>query len=158
MTKSPESHSVEHLLAESRRFPPQPHISEKSHLGNFDYYLEMYRESIYNSDAFWLEQAETLEWFRKPTTACKCTWELPRIEHTWFEDGQLNVTVNCLDRHLKTKNRDKPAFIWQGDAEADQSVLTYEELYEKVCRFANVLKAHGIGKGDRVCIYLPMIP
>ena len=80
------------------------------------------------------------------------------IEHTWFEDGQLNVTVNCLDRHLKTKTRDKTALIWQGEPEDDVRTFTYAQLHQEVCKFANVLKSFGIKKGDRVSIYLPMIP
>ena len=80
-----------------------------------------------------------------------------RIEHTWFEDGQLNVSVNCLDRHLKTKGN-KPALIWQGEPENDVVKLTYAQLHQEVCKFANVLKSLGIKKGDRVSIYLPMIP
>ena len=81
-----------------------------------------------------------------------------RIEHTWFEDGQLNVSVNCLDRHLKTAKRNKTAIIWQGEPENDVVTLTYEQLHQEVCKFANVLKSLGIKKGDRVSIYLPMIP
>ena len=89
----------------------------------------------------------------------KYVWdtERKRIEHTWFEDGQLNVSVNCLDRHLKT-TRNKPAIVWQGEPENDVVTLTYEQLHQEVCKFANVMKSLGIKKGDRVSIYLPMIP
>jgi acetyl-CoA synthetase len=120
----------------------------------------MYERSVREPDAFWLEQAGTLEWFRPPTVARKHTWDTATrtIEHTWFEDGQLNVTINCLDRHLRTATRAKPAIIWQGEPEEDVRVITYEQLHQQVCQFANVLKSLGLQKGDRVTIYLPMIP
>ena len=81
----------------------------------------MYDRSIKESDAFWLEQADTLDWFKKPTVARKYTWDTAarKVHHTWFEDGQLNVSANCLDRHLKTATRNKPAIVWQGEPEND---------------------------------------
>ena len=122
-------------------------------------YQEMYDQSVKEPEKFWLGQAATLEWFKKPTVARKYTWDVDNriINHTWFEDGQLNVTVNCLDRHLKTKNAKKVAILWQGEPDSDVKKITYEELHKEVCKFANVLKSHGVKKGDRVCIYLPMI-
>ena len=127
---------------------------------NASQYDAMYRRSIGEPDKFWLEQAQTLEWFKPPTVARKYAWETDarKIEHTWFEDGQLNLTVNCLDRHLKTATRDKVAIIWQGEPEEDVKRITYAELHADVCKFANVLKSLGIKKGDRVAIYMPMIP
>jgi acetyl-CoA synthetase len=97
---------------------------------------------------------------KKPTIASRYTWDTAgrKIEHTWFEDGQLNITVNCLDRHLKTDRRTKPAIVFQGEPEQDVQTLTYEQLHREVCKAANVLKSIGIKKGDRVSIYLPMIP
>ncbi len=88
------------------------------------------------------------------------TWntEARIIRHTWFADGELNVSYNCLDRHLNTPIAKKTAIIWQGEPEEDVKYITYEELYKEVCKFANVLKSLGVKKGDRVCIYLPMIP
>lgn len=160
MSKKPEAISFAHLMYESRKFPPTPEIVKNAHLTNKDQYEKMYDRSIHDSDAFWLEQAENLQWFKKPTVAGKHIWNSSKrhIEHSWFQDGQLNVSVNCLDRHLLTESRSKPAIIWQGDEEGEQSVLSYEELHLQVCRFANVLKSKGITKGDRVCIYMPMIP
>jgi acetyl-CoA synthetase len=157
--KSSKAISVDHLMMENRKFPPPMHIAEKAHIGKFQSYLDMYRDSIYDSDAFWLEQAKSLQWFREPTIGCKYTWDssIPKIEHTWFEDGQLNVSVNCLERHLKTQGQ-KTAIIWQGEDDNEQKTITYAELHAMVCRFANVLKNHNIQKGDRVCIYMPMIP
>ena len=120
----------------------------------------MYEHSIKDPDGFWLEQAATLDWFKSPTKGRKYIWNTSAkiIEHTWFEDGQLNVAVNCLDRHLKTKTRDKTALIWQGEPEDDVRTFTYAQLHQEVCKFANVLKSLGLKKGDRVSIYLPMIP
>ena len=107
----------------------------------------------------WLEQARTLEWFKPPKHARKFDWntDARKVEHTWFEDGQFNVTVNCLDRHLKTRG-DQTAIIWQGEPEEDVNRITYAELHAEVCKFANVLKSLGVKKGDRVAIYMPMIP
>ena len=101
-----------------------------------------------------------MEWFKPPTVARKFTWDTDAriIRHTWFEDGQLNVTVNCLDRHLKTKTRDKIAILWQGEPEEEVKKITYAELHAEVCKFANALKSLGVRKGDRVAIYLPMVP
>ena len=103
---------------------------------------------------------QTLDWIKKPTVARKYDWDTDRrrIEHTWFEDGQLNISVNCLDRHLQTDRRTKPALVWQGEPEEDAKTLTYEQLHAEVCKFANVLKSLGVKKGDRVAIYMPMIP
>ena len=141
------------------RFPPSARVVERAHL-NATQYEEMYRHSIADPQGFWLEQARTLEWFRKPKLACEYVWdtERRRIEHTWFRDGELNVTANCLDRHLSTATRDKVALIWQGEDEDDVRRFTYAELHGEVCKVSNVLRAKGVGKGDRVAIYMPMIP
>lgn len=159
MTDSPMNNSVSHLLNENRKFPPPNHSAQYANISNPAIYNEMYERSLYDSEAFWLEQSQTLEWMLTPTVACKYIWDSAnrQIEHTWFEDGKINVSVNCLDRHLKSKGQ-KTAILWQGDEDSDKKSLTYEQLYVEVCRFANVLKAKGIQKGDRVCIYLPMIP
>ncbi|MBA3958341.1 MAG: acetate--CoA ligase [Parachlamydiaceae bacterium] len=152
--------SVAHLLHEKRHFPPSAETSRNALIGSNAIYTEMYEQSIRDPETFWLEQAKSLDWFQTPSVACKYNWDTATrtINHTWFEDGRINVTVNCLDRHLKTANRHKTALIWQGENDADQTRLTYEELHTEVCRLANVLKMKGIQKGDRVCIYLPMIP
>jgi acetyl-CoA synthetase len=151
--------STASLLHESRTFPPSPEVIRRAHI-NSAQYDEMYHQSVHEPDAFWLTQARTLEWFKQPTVARKYTWETDarKIEHTWFEDGQLNLTVNCLDRHIKTKTRDKVAIIWQGEPEEDVKRITYGELHRDVCKFAAALKSLGIQKGDRVAIYMPMIP
>jgi len=146
------------LMQENRTFPPSPEVVKRAWI-NAETYKQMYERSIKDSDAFWLEQAATLDWFKKPTVARKFSWNTAAriIKHTWFEDGQLNVSANCLDRHLKTIPN-KAALIWQGEPENDTQTLTYAQLHKKVCKFANVLKSLGVKKGDRVALYLPMIP
>jgi acetyl-CoA synthetase len=160
MDDKPNSLSVSNFMHENRRFPPSPAFAKEAHISSLPQYLDMYAYSINEPTAFWMEQSKTLDWFKKPTIACRYTWDSKQrnIQHTWFEDGIINLSYNCLDRHLQGNNRNKPAIIWQGEADADKKTLTYEELHQEVCRFANVLKSKGIVKGDRVCIYMPMIP
>jgi len=159
MTAQSQTVSTSSLMQESRTFPPGKEVVQRAYI-NAAQYKQMYERSIKDPDGFWLEQANTLEWIKKPTKGRKYVWDTAakKVEHTWFEDGQLNVTVNCLDRHLKTRTRDKTAIIWQGEPENDVVKLTYAQLHAQVCKFANVLKSFGIKKGDRVSIYLPMIP
>ncbi len=158
MTDQTKTVSTSSLLQENRTFPPSPEVIQRAYINNGQY-QKMYERSIKDPDGFWLEQAATLEWYRKPTKGRKYVWDTAarKVEHTWFEDGQLNVSVNCLDRHLKTATRNKPALIWQGEPENDVKTLTYQQLHKEVCKFANVLKSLGVKKGDRVSIYLPMI-
>ena len=159
MPEEKKAISTDSLLVETRTFPPSADVVKRAHI-NAEQYRKMYERSVKDPDGFWLEQAETLDWIRKPTVGRKYTWDTRKriIQHTWFEDGVLNVSANCLDRHLGTAVRDKIAILWQGEPEDDVRKITYAELHREVCKFANVLKAHGIRKGDRVCIYLPMIP
>ncbi|HWJ71586.1 MAG TPA: acetate--CoA ligase [Kaistia sp.] len=120
-------------------------------------YQDMYRRSVEDPDGFWREQAARLDWI-KPFTKVKNTSFAPgNIDIRWFEDGTLNVAANCLDRHLATRG-DKVAILWEGDDPSESRSITYRELHAEVCRFANVLKSLGVSKGDRVTIYLPMIP
>jgi len=152
---------ISSLMEESRRFPPPAELAAKAHIKSFQQYQEMYDRSIKDPDGFWLEQAvQLLDWFKKPTIGRRYTWnsDQRKIEHTWFSDGQLNVSYNCLDRHLKTWRKNKAAIIWQGEPENDTRILTYQDMHREVCKFANVLKNKGVKKGDRVCLYLPMIP
>jgi acetyl-CoA synthetase len=159
MTAQTQTVSTSSLMQEGRTFPPSKEVVQRAYI-NAGQYKQMYERSIKDPDGFWLEQAGTLEWIKKPTKGRKYVWDTAakKVEHTWFEDGQLNVTVNCLDRHLKTNTRDKTAILWQGEPENDVVKLTYAQLHGQVCKFANVLKSFGIKKGDRVSIYLPMIP
>lgn len=153
--------SVDHILNEKRAFSPPPEFSKKAHISSFDQYQQMYQRSLNDSNDFWLEQAhQNLKWKKAPTQALNYIWNTSenKIHHTWFEDGLLNVTENCLDRHLNTATADKVAIIWQGEKDEDVITLTYNELHQKVCQFSNVLKQLGVKKGDRICLYMPMIP
>ena len=107
-------------------------------------------------EEFWKKQTERLEWFKKPTKIKNTNFNAP-VSIKWFEDGELNVTVNCIDRHLKTK-ANQTAIIWEGDNPSDSKKISYQELHDEVCKMANVLKKHGAKKGDRITIYMPMIP
>ena len=155
---SDQTISTESLQQAGRTFPPSAEVVKHALL-NAAQFDALYRRSISEPEKFWLEQANTLDWFKKPTVAGKYTWDTAarKIEHTFFEDGQLNLTVNCLDRHLKTRGH-QTAIIWQGEPEEEVKHITYAELHAEVCKFANVLKSLGIQKGDRVAIYMPMIP
>lgn len=120
-------------------------------------YETLYQQSVKSPDIFWAEQAKRLDWIKFPHTIKNVSWDPQNVSIKWFEDGILNACYNCVDRHLKT-SKNQTAIIWEGDTPEEIRTLTYEELYEAVCRFANVLKAQNIQKGDRVIIYLPMIP
>jgi acetyl-CoA synthetase len=120
-------------------------------------YERMYRASVDDNEAFWAEQAKCIDWIRPFSKVKDVSFDKDDLHIRWFEDGSLNVTSNCIDRHLPD-NADRVAIIWEGDDPAVDRKITYRELHESVCRFANILKAQGVGKGDRVTIYMPMIP
>jgi acetyl-CoA synthetase len=120
-------------------------------------YDAAYAAALKDPDAFWLGEARRLTWLAAPTKAGNWNFDPDALSIKWFEDGRLNVAANCLDRHLETRG-DQTAIIWEGDDPADSKHVTYRQLHEDVCRFANVLKAQGVKKGDRVTIYMPMIP
>ena len=119
-------------------------------------YLKWYRESVKNPDRFWGRHGKRIDWF-KPYTKVRNASFTGKVSIRWFEDGRTNVSYNCIDRHLK-KRGNQTAIIWEGDNPYDDKKITYNELHEQVCRLANVMKKHGVGKGDRVTIYMPMIP
>ena len=151
---------MDSLMEERRRFPPPPEFAERAHIRSTQLYQQMYDESIRDPETFWLREAEILDWFKKPTKACKYTWDTEKrlVDLEWFADGELNASYNCHDRHLETWRKNKAAIIWQGEPEQDRRTFTYQDLYREVCKFANVLRGKGIRKGDRVAVYLPMIP
>ncbi|MFC0711283.1 acetate--CoA ligase [Azorhizophilus paspali] len=135
--------------------PVSEALRQHSWLNNDDY-LRLYRQSVEQPDSFWAEQATLfLDWFRPWQNIHR--GDMNKGESHWFEGSQLNVAHNCIDRHLKQRG-DQVAIIWEGDNPADSARITYRQLHEQVCRLANLLKSRGIGKGDRVCIYMPMIP
>jgi NAD(P)-dependent dehydrogenase (short-subunit alcohol dehydrogenase family) len=111
-------------------------------------YQQMWEKSINDPDAFWLEQAKSISWFKEPTESLRYTWDVKNriIEHTWFADGQLNVSYNCLDRHLGTPTAKKTAIIWQGEPENEVRVLTYQQLHTEVSKFANVLFTYELAR------------
>lgn len=132
-------------------------MSKPSHSLTASQYQSMYARSVDDPDAFWKDMAGRLDWTRAPTKISDVSWDAKDLHIKWYEDGQLNVSANCLDRHLATRG-DKTAIIFEGDDPDETRKLTYKELHTEVCKFANTLKNLGVGKGDRVAIYLPMIP
>lgn len=137
------------LLEEERTFPPPEEFRRHAHVRD----PKIYEKAAQDPEAFWAEAAEELDWFQRWDKVLE--WDPPWAQ--WFIGGKLNASYNCIDRHLKTWRRNKAAIIFEGEP-GDERVLTYQDLYREVCKFANVLKKLGIKKGDRVAIYLPMIP
>ncbi len=151
-----ESTSIQSMQKELRVVEPADWVRENAHLKSMEEYEAMYKRSVEDPEGFWAEQAEEhLYWHKKWDKVLEWEFDTPKVE--WFKGGKTNVAYNCVDRHLTTWRRNKAAIIWESD-EGRSKVYTYQSLYYKVCRFANVLKKHGIKKGDRVAIYMPMIP
>ncbi len=146
---------IQSLSTESRVI--QPPKRADAAVGSMEEYEKIYKRSIEDPEGFWAERAgELVEWEKKWDKVLEADFDTPEIK--WFSGGRLNVAYNCLDRQIKNGKRNKAAIIFQGEAEDDVKVYTYQMLHDEVCRFANVLKKMGVGKGDRVSIYLPMIP
>ena len=143
------------MMEETRVFEPSDEIKKKAYIKSLDEYRALYKKSIDDPEGFWGEQANQLDWYKKWDKVQE--WDFNKPEIKWFSGGKLNVSYNCLDRHLSTKGN-KAALIWQGEPLEENKVYTYQQLHYHVCKFANVLKKHGVKKGDRVSIYLPMIP
>ena len=135
-------------------YPEADAVSKAAQLSQADY-QRLYRQSVDDPDTFWAEQARRLDWI-SPWSAVQQS-DLRTGQATWFKDAKLNVSYNCLDRHLAQRG-DQPAIIWEGDDPQQSTTLTYRQVHQQVCRLANVLKQRGVKKGDRVCIYMPMIP
>lgn len=141
-------------MSENKIYPVKQEIAASSH-NNAENYLRMYQYSIDKPEEFWAEQAKKyLEWSKPWDTVMNCDFQTGYIR--WFEGGTLNVSVNCIDRHLELRG-DQVAIIWEGDNPSQDKKITYRQLHKEVCKFANVLKSQGVKKGDCVCIYLPMI-
>ena len=140
----------EKIYAVSAAWKKKAHVDEAS-------YKAMYAESVKNPTKFWAKQAKRLDWFKAPTKIKNTSFDYDNVSIKWYEDGVTNVSVNCIDRHLK-KRANQTAIIWEGDNPYDDRKITYRELHEQVCRLANVMKKHGVKKGDRVTLYMPMIP
>src|SRR5579872_751143 len=120
-------------------------------------YRQMYERSVGDPNAFWAEHAKRIHWMRHFTKVKNTSFDKPNVSIKWFEDGVTNVAYNCIDRHLHERG-DQTAIIWEGDDPKDSKKITYRELHDEVCRMANVLRNRNVKKGDRVTIYLPMIP
>jgi len=155
------SAAIESTLQETRVFPPPAGFVEKARLKSFDEYKKLYRESIDQPDQFWSRVANELHWFKKWDKVLD--WNLPYAK--WFVGGKTNIAYNCLDRQIAAGRGNKAAIIWEGEPLAPAAGqgegirrLTYQQLKDEVCRFANALKSLGVKKGDRVTIYLPMVP
>ncbi|MGE8227222.1 MAG: AMP-binding protein, partial [Stenotrophomonas sp.] len=137
-------------------YPVDSAFAEKARIDK-NTYQQLYRESVENPDAFWAKAAERLDWYKKPTKIKNVSYQLDDFRIKWFEDGELNVSVNCLDRQLATRG-DKTAILFEADGpDSPAQKVTYRELHQRVCRLGNALRSLGIKKGDRVTIYLPMI-
>ncbi|MGB7058627.1 MAG: acetate--CoA ligase [Geitlerinemataceae cyanobacterium] len=148
------SSTIESILQEKRTFPPSPEFSQNAEISSMEAYQQLYDRAAADPERFWEELAETeLHWFQKWDTVLD--WQPPVAK--WFVGGKINISYNCLDRHLTTWRKNKAALIWEGEP-GDSRTLTYAQLHREVCQMANVLKQLGAGIGDRVGIYMPMIP
>ncbi|MHB1390779.1 MAG: acetate--CoA ligase [Thermoleophilia bacterium] len=151
-----EGSAIEVLSSERRTFPPPRRFSDRAHIGSMERYEELYQRSMNDPEEFWADMAEEhLDWQRKWDKVLEYDFDVPQV--AWFIGGQLNVSHNCLDRHLDGPRRHKAALVWESD-NGDYRTFTYQQLHREVNRFANVLEKHGVGRGDRVSIYLPMVP
>ena len=146
--------TIESILHEKRLFPPPSDFAQQAHISSLEKYEQLYEKASSNPEQFWAELAEQeLHWFQKWDKVLD--WQPPFAK--WFINGKINISYNCLDRHLTTWRKNKAALIWEGEP-GDSRTLTYAQLHREVCQFANVMKQLGIKKGDRVGIYMPMIP
>ncbi len=146
--------TIESILQEKRLFNPPAEFSQNAHIKSLEEYQQLYDRAIADPEKFWAELADQeLHWFQKWDKVLD--WQPPSA--SWFVGGKINLSYNCLDRHLTTARKDKAALIWEGEP-GDTRTLTYAQLHQEVCQFANVLKKLGVEKGDRVGIYMPMIP
>ena len=143
------------MMEETRRIDPPEELSKRARIKSVEQYQQMYKESIRNPEKFWEEWAHELHWFKTWDKAAESDFKRAHVR--WFVGGKLNASDNCLDRHLLTDRRTKTALIWVGES-GETKTYTYEDLHREVCQFSRVLKRLGVRKGDRVAIYLPMIP
>ena len=145
--------NIDSVLSEDRVFPPPEAFSKQAHIKSMEELERLRTEANANPESFWARMAEELHWFRKWDKVLE--WEPPHAQ--WFIGGKLNISYNCLDRHLSTWRKNKAALIWEGEP-GDGRTLTYQQLHTEVCKFANVLKFAGVERGDRVALYMPLIP
>jgi acetyl-CoA synthetase len=143
-------------MSEVQVYPVSAKVSARALIDDSTY-QRMYQESIEDPNTFWGGQGKRIDWVKPYTKVKNTSFELGNVDIRWYEDGTLNACYNCVDRHLLTKG-EQPAIIWEGDDPSISATITYKQLHEKVCKLANALKARGVGKGDVVTIYMPMIP
>ena len=143
-------------MSEVKTYEVTPEWKAKAHVDN-DTYLEMYKHSISDPDGFWGEQGKRLDWMKPFTKVKNTSFDYDNVSIKWYEDGELNVCVNCVDRHLESRG-DQTAIIWEGDDPEVDKHITYKELHEEVCKLSNAMKDLGVKKGDRITIYMPMVP
>ncbi|MBD1575807.1 MULTISPECIES: acetate--CoA ligase [Vibrio] len=143
-------------MSEVHIHPVKDNIQKTTHADS-DTYLSMYQESVNDPQGFWGKHGKILDWIEPFTQVKSTSFEPGNVGIKWFEDGKLNVSANCIDRHLAERG-DEVAIIWEGDDPNDDELITFNQLHDKVCRFSNVLKAQGVKKGDVVCLYMPMVP
>ena len=143
-------------MSNDKIFSPSAEWTKESHINSLDQYEKTYKKSISNPDEFWSSIAERLHWYKKWEKVSDVDYKKAKIN--WFINGKLNVSYNCLDRHVNDGNGDKTAIIWEGNNPSEDKKYTYSELLIKVSKFANVLKSLGVRKGDRVCLYMQMVP
>ena len=139
-----------------KKYPPSNDFRKKAHIKSMREYRSVYRRSVEDPEGFWAEKAEELSWFKKWKKVLDYDFQKANVK--WFEGGKINASFNCLDRHINTWRKNKAALIWVGDEPGEKKVYTYQLLHKEVSRFANVLKKRGVRKGDRVILYLSMIP
>ncbi len=139
----------------SETYPPKPDLVARAHIRSLEDYQRMYDQSVDAPDEFWAEHAKAIDWFRPFDRVRHEDFDTPNF--SWFQGAKLNVAYNCIDRHLPEK-ADRTAIIWAADEPGEYTFITYQEVHDDVCRIANVLREHGVKKGDRVCLYMPMIP
>ena len=144
------------FMSDSNIYEVSDEWAKKAHVDKAGY-EKMYAESVSDPDKFWGEHGKRIDWFTPYTKVKNVNYDYPDVSIKWFEDGITNVAYNCIDRHLKTRG-DQTAIIWEGDDPGDDKLISYKELHDEVCRLANVMKANGVSKGDRITIYMPMIP
>ncbi|NCF47975.1 MAG: acetate--CoA ligase [Bacteroidetes bacterium] len=143
-------------MSQDKMFPPSANTAANALIDD-DGYQSMFAESIADPDAFWAQHGKRIDWIKPYQQISDVSYDASDLHISWYGDGTLNAAANCLDRHLETRG-DQTAIIWEGDDPNDHKTITYRELHEQVCKFANVLKAEGASKGDRITIYMPMIP
>jgi acetyl-CoA synthetase len=148
--------TIESVVAGKERYPPPKDFQKRAHIKSLKEYRELYKRSVEDPEGFWSERAQELSWFKKWRRVLD--YDFNKAEIRWFEGGKVNASFNCLDRHLDTWRKNKAALIWVGENPGEERVYTYQLLHQEVCKFANVLRGKGVKKGDRVAIYLPMIP